>query len=103
MKITLWRRLKIVQFLINRDASIYAKNANEHRVANFVANFERNEEERISRANDIVMILLDANKKRRQILTCLTRHEIMRRDSLNEAKLSQIHQEYFDKISSNLL
>lgn len=103
MKTALWERLEIVQFLIDRDASIYAENANDHRAAEFVADFERNEEERISRADDIVMIRPNANRKRRQILTCLTRHETMIRDSLDEMKSSQNHQEYFDKISSNLL
>jgi ankyrin repeat protein len=59
MEAALWGRLKTVQFLIDRGA----------------ADSERNEEERVSRANDIVMVRPDANRKRRQILACLTRHE----------------------------
>jgi hypothetical protein len=103
MEAALWGRLETVQFLIDRGASIYAEDANGHRAADFAADSERNEEERISRASDIVMVRPDANRKRRQILACLTRHESMGRDSLNGAKPSQIHQGYFGKISPNLL
>jgi hypothetical protein len=103
MEAALWGHLETVQFLIDRGASIYAEDANGHLAADFAADSERNEEERISRANDIVMVRPDANRKRRQILACLTRHETMGRDSLNGAKPSQIHQGYFSKISPNLL
>ena len=65
--------------------------------------FERNEEERISRANYIVIERPDANRKRRQILAYLTRHESMGRGSLNGAEPSEIHRGYFGKISPNLL
>lgn len=82
---------------------MYAEDANGHHAADFAADSERNEEERISRADDIVMVRPDANRKRRQILACLTRHETMGRDPLNRAKPSQIHQGYFGKISPNLL
>jgi len=100
MEAALWGRLETLQFLIDRGASMSAEDANGHRAADLAADSERNEEERISRANDIVMVRPDANRKRRQILT---RHETMRRDSLNGAKTSQIHQGYFGKISPNLL
>jgi Ankyrin repeats (3 copies) len=103
MEATLWGRLETVQFLIDRGASIYTEDANGHRAADFAADSERNEEERISRANDIVMVRPDANRKRRQILACLTRHDTTGRGSLNGAKPSQIHQGYFGKISPNLL
>ena len=103
MEAALWGRLETVQFLIDRGASIYAEDANGHRAAEFAADSERNEEERISRADDIVMVRPDANRKRRQILACLTRHETMGRDSLDGVKPSQIHQGYFGKISPNLL
>ena len=103
MEAALWGRLETVQFLIDSGASIYAKDANGHRAANFAADSERNEEERISRAHDIVMVRPDANRKRRQILAFLTRHETMGQDSLHGAKPSQIHQGYFGKISPNLL
>jgi len=103
MEAALWARLETVQFLIERGASIYVEDANGHRAADFAADFERNEEERISRANDIVMVRPDANRKRRQILACLTRHDTIGRCSHNGTKPSQIHQGYFGKISPNLL
>jgi hypothetical protein len=103
MEAALWGRLETVQFLIDRGASIYAEDANGHRAADFAADSERNEEERISRASDTGMVRPDANRKRRQILACLTRHETMGRGSLNGAEPSQIHQGYFIKISPNLL
>jgi hypothetical protein len=103
MEAALWGRLETVQFLIDKGASMYAEDANGHRAADFAADSERNEEERISRADDIVMVRPDANRKRRQILACLTRHETMGRGSLNGAKPSQIHHGYFGKISPNLL
>ena len=49
------------------------------------------------------MVRADANRKRRQILANLTRHETMSRGSLNGADPSQIHQGYFGRISPNLL
>jgi hypothetical protein len=49
------------------------------------------------------MVRPDANRKRRQILACLTRHETMGRDSLNGAKPSQTYPGFFRKISPNLL
>jgi hypothetical protein len=103
MEASLWGHLETVQFLIDRGASIYAEDANGHRAADFAADSERNEEERISRANGIVMVRPDANRKRRQILAFLTRHETMGRGSFNGAEPSQIHQGYFIKISPNLL
>jgi len=57
-----------------------------HRASDFAADSERNEEERISRANNIVLVRPDANRKRRQILACLTRQETMGRDTRNGAK-----------------
>jgi hypothetical protein len=51
----------------------------------FAAHFEQNEEERISPANQIVMVRPDANRKRRKILACLTRRETMGRGSLTRA------------------
>ncbi|KUJ20683.1 ankyrin [Mollisia scopiformis] len=98
MEATLWGCLETVQFLIDRGASISAEDANRHRAANFAADSEWNEEERISRANNIVMVRPDANRKRRQILACLTRHETMGRSLLNRAEPSQIHQGYFGTV-----
>lgn len=65
MEAALWARLETVQFLIDKGASVYIKDANTHRAADFAADSERNEEERISRANGIVMVRPDANRKRR--------------------------------------
>jgi hypothetical protein len=65
MEAALWAHLETVQFLIDRGASIYTEDANGHRAADFAADFERNEEECISRANGIVMVRPDANRKRR--------------------------------------
>lgn len=48
MEAALQRRLKTVQFLINRGVSIYAEDANGHCAANFAADSEQNKEERIS-------------------------------------------------------
>ncbi|KAL5344821.1 hypothetical protein ACLOAV_010218 [Pseudogymnoascus australis] len=103
MEAALWGGLETIQFLIDRGASIFAEDANGHRAADLATDSERNEEERISRANDIVMVRPDANRKRRQILACLTRHESMGRGSLNGAEPSQIHQGYFGKRLPNLL
>ena len=99
----LWGRLETIQFLIDRGASISAEDGNGHRAADLAADSERNEEERISRANNIVIVRPDANRKRRQILACLARHESIGRGSLNRAEPSQIHQGYLGKISPNLL
>ncbi|MCJ1307814.1 hypothetical protein MMC25_001462 [Agyrium rufum] len=52
MEAALWGRLETVQFLIDSGASIHAKDANGHHVADFAADSERNDEERISRANE---------------------------------------------------
>jgi hypothetical protein len=95
MEAALWGRLETVQFLIDSGASIFAEDANGHRVADLADESERNEAERISRANNIVMVRLDANRKWRQILACLTRHENMGRDFRNGANPSQISQGYF--------
>jgi hypothetical protein len=103
MEAALWGRLETVQFLIDRGASIYAEDANGHRAADFAADSERNEEERISRANDIVMVRPDANRKRRQILACLKRQETTGQGSVKGATQSPIHQGYFGKISPSLL
>ncbi|KAL7923122.1 hypothetical protein ACQKWADRAFT_291272 [Trichoderma austrokoningii] len=103
MEAALWGRLETVKFLIESRASIYAKDANGHRAADFAADSERNEEERISRTNNIVIERPDANRKRRQILALLMRHETMDHGSLNRPNPSQIHQGYFGKISPNLL
>ena len=103
MEAALSGRLETVQYLIDSGASICAEDANGHRASDFAADSERNEEERISRANNTVMVRPDANRKRRQILACLTRQETMGQGSLHVAKQSQIHQGYFGKISPNLL
>lgn len=91
MEAALWARLETVQFLINKGANVYIKDANKHRAANFAANSERNEKKRISRANGIIMVRPDANRKRRQILACLKMHETTGRGSLNVTEPSQIH------------
>jgi ankyrin repeat protein len=87
----LWGRLETVQYLIDNGASINAEDANRHRASDLAAHSERNEEERISRANNIVMVRPDANRKRRQILACLTRQETAGRSSVTGATQSQIH------------
>lgn len=102
MEAALWGHLETVEFLIDGGANISAKDANGHRAADFAADSERNEEERISRAGGIVKVRPDANRKRRQILAFLTRHETMGRYPLTEAE-PQIHKGYFDRISQNLL
>ncbi|KFA81224.1 hypothetical protein S40288_07887 [Stachybotrys chartarum IBT 40288] len=103
MEAALWGCLETVQFLIDSGASIYAKDANGHRATDFAADSEQNEEERIDRARNIVMVRPDANRKRRQILALLMRHETMDQGSLNRPTSSQIHEGYFGKISPNLL
>lgn len=49
------------------------------------------------------MVRPGGNRKRRQILACLTMHETMGWGSLSGTEPSQIHQGYFGKISLNLL
>ena len=86
MEATLQGRLETLQFLNDSDASIYAEDTNSHCAADFAADSEPNEEERISRADDMVLERLDANSKQRQILAFLTRQETMDRGSLNMTK-----------------
>jgi hypothetical protein len=95
MEAALWGRLETVQYLIDNGASI--------RASDLAANSERNEKERISRANKIVMVRPDANRKRSHIVACLTRQESIGQDSLDGAMQSQIHPGYSGKISPNLL
>lgn len=91
MEAALWGRLDTVQFLVDKGANIYAEDANGHRAADFAIDSERNKGERISRANNIVLVRPDANRQRRQILACLTRRETISRASSNRAEPTQIH------------
>lgn len=54
---------KIVQFLINKNTNISVEDINRYRIIDFAADSKQNEEEYISRVNNIIIVRLDANKK----------------------------------------